>query len=270
MSENHVVGTKKGNIYEIVLNRPEKRNAITFEMITDLAAMVEELPLDPEIRAVILKGEGKVFSAGIDFSALGSLVGRFMGDQAAGGGLIRADISKFQGLLNRLEAIEVPIVCAMHGTAVGLGVEIALACDIRLMSDDCLWGMPEIRLGLIADLGGTARLSRIVGQARAMEILMTNRRYTAAQALNWGFVNYTYPDLESLYAGAEELAADIAKNAPLAVGAEKRVIKMGDSVDLMTQLAMEVDLQSILLRSEDFKEGIQSMMEKRDPNWKRR
>ena len=206
----------------------------------------------------------------VDFNSLGSLVGRFMTDTAAGGAPIRADISKFQHFLNRLGTVEIPIICAMHGGVFGMAVELALACDFRLMSTDCIWGLPEAKFGLIADLGGTARLSRIIGPSRAMEVLMTARRYTAAQALDWGLAAHVYSTREKLYEEADNLAMDIIKMAPLAVGAFKKVINKGDGVDLMTHLDMEVDMQSILLRTADFQEGITALMEKRAPVWQKK
>ena len=269
MSEQALIGEKKGGIYYLTFNRPEKRNAITFEMLIEISETVEKLVYDPEVRAVIIKGEGPVFSAGADFNSLAGLLGRFMQDSAAGGASIRADINKYQQYLTRLETIEIPIICAMHGTALGMSLELALACDFRLMSDDCRWGMYELKFGVIADLGGTSRLPRVVGSPRAMEILMTGREYTAAQALDWGLVSYLYPE-KDLVAEAERLALDLTRMAPLAVGATKRIIRRGESVDLMTQLDMESNLQSILLRSDDFQEGITALMEGRDPEWKRK
>ncbi|MBU2550247.1 MAG: enoyl-CoA hydratase/isomerase family protein [Proteobacteria bacterium] len=182
---------------------------------------------------------------------------------------IRADIHKYQYYLNRLEVIELPIIVALHNRVLGMAVELVLACDIRLMSDDCQWGMYELRFGTIPDLGGTARLAKIVGQSRAMEILMTGRTYSAGQALEWGLVNHVYPAAD-LFDEAERMARDIAKMAPLAVGAVKKVVKKGEGLDLMTHLDMEVNLQSILLRSEDFTEGVTAMMEGREPDWKRK
>jgi enoyl-CoA hydratase/carnithine racemase len=269
MTEQMILGEKKGNIFYLTFNRPDKRNAISFEMVEQIAMMIENLITDPEVRVIIIKGEGKVFSAGVDFTSLGALVGRFMPDSAAGGASIRADIYRVQQQINRLESIEIPIICAIHSKIYGMAVEFTLACDIRLMSDDCLWGMQELKFGIIPDLGGTARLSRIIGQARAMEVLMTGRMYSAREALDWGLVNHIYP-ADRLLIEAENLAKDIIKMGPLAVGAAKKVIKRGDGVDLMTHLDMEVNLQSILLRTDDFKEGVQAMMEKRDANWKRK
>ena len=124
-------------------------------------------------------------------------------------------------------------------------------------------------MGVIADVGGTSRLSRLLGPSRAMEILMTGRDYSAQQALDWGLINYYY-SIENLIGEAEKMAQDITLTAPLAVGAVKKIIKRGDGVDLMTQQDMEANHNSILLRTEDFQEGITAMMEKRMAKWKKR
>jgi enoyl-CoA hydratase/carnithine racemase len=265
----YLSGEKKDHIYTICINRPEKRNAMPFDMLADICMMVENQITDPQVRVILVRGEGSVFSAGVDFDSLATLVGRFRGETAAGGAPIRAEIHKYQQYLNRLEAIELPIICAIHGGIFGMALEFALACDIRLMSEDCRWGLPELQFGIIADLGGTSRLARALGASRAMEVLMTSRRYTAGEALQWGLVNHVYPE-EVLFDRAEQLADDIAKTAPIAVGAVKRIIKQGEGVDLMTQLDMEVNLQSVLLRSDDFEEGIKALLEKRSPDWRRK
>jgi len=269
MTDNNLIGEKKGSIYTISLNRPAKRNAITVEMLTGICAMAESQAGDPDIRAIILKGEGRIFSAGVDFNSLGAEVGARLGEAGAGGAPLRALIYRFQQYFNRLEAVEIPIICAMHGRALGLGIELALACDIRLMSVDCIWSMPELKMGVIADVGGTSRLSRLLGPSRAMEILMTGRDYSAQQALNWGLVNYYYA-AEDLIGEAEKLAQGIAATAPLAAGAVKKIIKRGDGVDLMTQQDMEANHNSILLQTEDFQEGITAMMEKRPAKWRKK
>jgi enoyl-CoA hydratase/carnithine racemase len=269
MSDGDLIGQKKDHIYTITLNRPDKRNAINKEILMGICEQAEGQVADPEIRAIIIKGEGKVFSAGVDFNSLGAEVGPFLGEAGAGGASLRALIYQHQQYLNRLEAVEIPIICAMHGRVLGLGVELALACDIRLMSTDCIWAMPEAKMGLIADLGGTTRLSRLLGPSRAMEVLMTANEYSAQQALDWGLISYLHPP-QDLLTAAEKIARDISAGAPLAVGAFKKIIVRGDGVDLMTQLDMEVNLQSMLLRTEDFQEGIQALIEKRKAEWKRK
>ena len=269
MSDEYLIGEKKQNIYTISLNRPAKRNAINVEMLTGLCEMAEQQATDPEVRAIILKGEGKIFSAGVDFNSLGAEVGACLGEGGAGGTGLRALIYRFQQYLNRLEAVEVPIICAIHGRALGLAVELALACDIRLMSEDCIWSMPELKMGVIVDVGGTSRLSRLLGPSRAMEILMTGRDYSAQQALDWGLINYHHA-AQDLIGEAEKMAQDIALTAPLAAGAVKKIIKRGDGVDLMTQQDMEANHNSILLQTEDFQEGVTAMMEKRPAKWKKK
>jgi 3-hydroxypropionyl-coenzyme A dehydratase len=269
MPDDYLTAEKKDGIYIITLNRPDKRNAINKEILMGICEQAEGQVADPEIRAIIIRGEGKVFSAGVDFNSLGAEVGPFLGDVGAGGASLRALIYQYQQYLNRLEAVEIPIICAMHGRVLGLGVELALACDIRLMSADCVWAMPEVKMGLIADLGGTTRLARLLGPSRAMEVLMTANEYSAQQALDWGLISYLHP-LQDLLAAAEKMARDITAAAPLAVGAFKKIIKRGEGVDLTTQLDMEVNLQSILLRTEDFQEGVQALIEKRPAKWKRK
>jgi enoyl-CoA hydratase/carnithine racemase len=269
MSESYLTGEKNGSIYTISFNRPAKRNAITVEMLTGICELAESQAGDPDIRAIILKGAGEMFSAGVDFNSLGAEVGACLGEAGAGGASLRALTYRFQQYFNRLEAVEIPIICAMHGRALGLGIELALACDIRLMSEDCIWALPELKLGVIADVGGTSRLARLMGPSRAMEIFLTARDYTAQQALDWGLVNYIYP-AKDLLAEAEKMVGDMAATAPLAGGAVKKIIKRGDGVDLMTQQDMEANHNSILLRTEDFQEGLTAMMEKRAANWKKK
>ena len=268
MTETNLIGKKNGSIYTISLNRPAKRNAINVEMFTGICELAENQAGDPEIRAIILKGEGEMFSAGVDFNSLGAEVGACLGE-GGGGASLRALTYRFQQYFNRIEAVEIPIICVMHGRALGLGIELALACDIRLMSDDCIWALPELKLGVIADVGGTSRLARLLGPSRAMEIFLTAREYSAQQALDWGLVNYIYP-ARDLLEEAEKMIGDMAATAPLAGGAVKKIIKRGDGVDLMTQQDMEANYNSILLRTEDFQEGLAAMMEKRNANWKKR
>ncbi len=152
--KDYVLGEKKGAIFHLTLNRPDQRNAITFEMIEAMAGMVEDLVTDPEVRVIILKGEGKVFSAGVDFPPLPPSSGVSWPILRPGGRPSGPTFSRYQHYINRLEAIEIPIICAMQHRVLGLGLELTLACDIRLMSEDCLWSMPELKFGVIPDLGG--------------------------------------------------------------------------------------------------------------------
>lgn len=265
--EKHFIKTEhKDTIFYITLNRPEKRNAVTFDMVGTLAEAVDEAMNAPGIRGIILSGAGKLFSAGLDFTAAASL---FQSSQEEGAFItnFRSLIKKAQHALNMLEEIEIPVIAAVNRLAVGLGLEIALACDLRIVSEDCELGLPEAKLGLVADVGGTTRLCRAVGSARAKELIFTGRNVTAQEALQMGLVNKIVP-ADKLIAEAEALIAQISKSAPLAVGLTKRIINKGDSIDKMTQMELEVWSQSLLIQTEDFMEGAMSFMQRREPKFK--
>lgn len=266
MEKNFIKTEHKNTIFYITLNRPEKRNAVTFDMVGSLAEAVDEAMNAPGIRGIILSGAGKLFSAGLDFSAAASL---FQSSQEKGAFItnFRSLIKKAQHALNALEEIEIPVIAAVNRLAVGLGLEIALACDLRIVSEDCELGLPEAKLGLVADVGGTTRLCRAVGSARAKELIFTGRNVTAQEALSIGLVNKVVP-ADKLIAEAEDLIARISKSAPLAVGLTKRIINKGDSIDKMTQMELEVWSQSLLIQTEDFMEGAMSFMERREPKFK--
>ncbi len=258
-----------GEIAYIALNRPEKRNAISDEVLQALPKALAEVDR-PEVRAVIIYGEGAVFSAGIDFTSLASDTGAQSG---AGGG---PDLTRFrrfvhasQASLDALERIEKPVIGALHGYVGGLGLELALACDARIAALGTKLGMPETRIGLVPDVGGTMRLTRTVGYARAKELIMTARMIDAVEAERIGLVNRVVA-LGTQIAAAEELAREIARNAPLAVGLAKRIIDIGQSVDKSTFMDLESLAQSSLFQTEDFREGAAALVQRRDPKFKGR
>ena len=252
---------QRDDIWEIVLNRPEKRNAINLEMMRGLDTAVQTANRTPDIRAVVIRGEGKAFSAGIDVSAFLALAQEF-GPHWQSRTLSITEM--FQAVLTRLERLAVPTIALLHGHCLGLALELALACDFRIAAAGTKLGLPETRLGLIPDVGGTTRLVRLVGPSRAKELIFTGRQMDAATAVTWGIVNDVVP-AEELTTKAEALIAEIRQAAPLAVGLAKRVIDGLDDVD--RGLMLEAWAQAQLFRSEDFMEGIQSFMLKRPPQW---
>lgn len=265
---NNLVTTHlEAPLYFVTLNRPEKRNAITLEMLDEIAEAVRKSDEYPQVRAIIVQGEGPVFSAGIDVMALA-------GAKAAAGDQnparwARRMAEKMQHAVNGIEATELPIIGALHGQVLGLGLELALAFDLRVAAESCQFRMPEVGLGIVADVGGTTRLSRTVGPSRAKDMLMTGRTVDAQEALAWGLVNRVVPD-DDLHAATVRLAQEIAANAPLAVGLFKRIIDQGDGVDKGTQMALERWAQSQLLTSEDVGEALTAFLQKRKPNFKGR
>ena len=257
-----VLTRQREAVLEIVLNRPEKRNAINGELYRQFDAAVTQANRTPDLRAIIIRGEGKVFSAGIDVTSFMSMAdeyGPFWQQR------MRRVTDDFQGVLTRLERIELPTIVLLHGYCLGLAMELALACDIRLAATGTQMGLPETRLGMIPDVGGTTRLTRLIGPARAKELIFTGRQIDASLAEQWGIVNYVV-EAEQLMGKAEALVAEICQAAPLAVGMAKRVIDGLSDVD--RGLMLEGWAQSQLFQSEDLMEGIQSFMMRKPPVFK--
>ena len=269
MAEEVVKVRVEGELAYIALNRPEKRNAVNQAMLRAIPEALDEVDR-PEVRAIIIYGEGQAFSAGIDFSSLANDTGAQAG---TGGGpdlpRFRRFVAESQASLNRLENIEKPVIGALHGFVGGLGLEIALACDARIAAAGSRLGMPEVRIGLVPDVGGTTRLTRTVGYARSKELIMTARMIEAEEAERIGLVNRAVAAGAHI-AAAEELAREIARNAPLAVGLAKRIIDRGHGLDKMTFQELEVLAQSSLLTTQDFREGAAALAQRRDPKFKGR
>ncbi len=257
-----VLTQQRDTIFEIILNRPDKRNAMNEALIGELDTAVQTANRTPGIRTVIIRGEGKSFSAGIDVSSLLGLAGKYGPHWQQ---RMRSITDDFQAAHTRLERLEIPTIALLHGHCLGLAMELALACDIRIAAEGTQMGLPETRLGIIPDVGGTTRLTRLVGPARAKELIFTGRHFDMAYAERWGIVNYVLP-ADQLMHKAEELAEEINQAAPLAVGMAKRVIDGLSDID--RGLMLEGWAQSQLMSSEDFLEGAQSFMMKRPPQFK--
>jgi enoyl-CoA hydratase len=264
MSEPQIESRVEGRLLHVVLNRPEKRNALTPDMLEAVAAAVRTADDDPRIRAVIVSGRGPIFSAGIDLKSLGEMQGAVVGQSI--GRWTRRFAERLQHALNVIEATEVPVIGALHGQVLGMGLELALAFDLRVATSDLALAIPEARLGLVADVGGTTRLARLVGPSRAKDLLMTARSIDAAEALQWGLVNRVVAPAE-LMVRTVELAEQIAANAPLAVGMAKLLVDQGDGLDKRTQMALERWAQSQLLGTADVQEAVLAFVQKRPANF---
>jgi len=255
----HISTRREDALLFVGLDRPEKRNALHRDLLHALVETITAAERDRDVRAVILHGEGPVFSAGVDFAMLDEDVHETPAS-------FRRLVGGMQAALSRLEALEKPVIAALHRYAAGLALELALACDLRVATAECELGLPEVRVGLVPDVGGTTRLVRTVGYARAKELIMTGRMIRAEEALAIGLVNQVVPAGEHL-AAAARLGREIAANAPLAVGLAKRLIDVGAGVDKQTFLDLEVLAQSLLLQSEDAREGARALAERRPPRF---
>lgn len=264
MAENWILSEQKGHIFEITLNRPEKRNAIQVQLLHDLADCVDEAQSLDGVRLIVLRGAGKAFSAGLDVNAMGGILDVFGSNWLEH---MHQVTRYWQSALNRVRESGIPTLVLIHGYCLGLGLEISLACDFRYVVDDATLSLEETRLGIIPDVGGTTRLTQLVGVSRAKELILTGRRIDAATAEKWGLVNKVMP-VDQLEAAAVALADEIAGCAPLAVSAAKRIIH--GIVDEGIGLQLERIEQAPLFKTEDMQEGMQAVMERRSPQWKRR
>jgi enoyl-CoA hydratase/carnithine racemase len=257
-----ITTVQRGAIFEIVLNRADKRNAINSEMYRQLDGVIRTAEQAEGIRVVLVRGEGKVFSAGIDVTSFLELPQQYGADWMEKSWLITRE---FQAVLNRLENLAVPTIALLHGYCLGLAMELSLACDIRIAAEGTKLGLPETRLGIIPDVGGTTRLTRLIGPGRAKEVIFTGGQMDAQQAADWGIVNHLVP-ADMLLAKGEAVAAEILQAAPLAVRMAKRVINgLGDPEKGLT---LEGWAQSQLFKTEDFMEAVQSFLMKRPPEFK--
>jgi enoyl-CoA hydratase/carnithine racemase len=260
---NALVKTQqRGNIFEIILNRPEKRNAITWLMMMELDAAISQVEKAVGIRALIIRGEGSGFSAGIDVTSFAESSAHFGDDWRDN---LFPLTAAYQNVTNKIAACSLPTIALLHGYCLGLGFEIALACDFRIAAVGTKIGLPETRLGIIPDVGGTTRLTRLGGVARAKEYIMTGKNFDLNDAERWGILNAVVPP-EELVTKGESLVAEIVHAAPLAVSFAKRVIDGMSDVERGLQL--EGWAQSQLIRSQDFEVGIESMLTKQPPQWK--
>jgi len=263
MSEQILV-ERSGQAAVVVLNRVEKRNAITRSMLTEVGAAVSEAGRQPGVRAVLLRGNGPGFSAGIDLNAFAEL------DASLGPGWrsrMQEVTETFQASLNAVAACAVPTIALLHGFTLGLGLELALACDLRLAAAGTQLALPETRLGIIPDVGGTTRLTALVGPGRAKELIFTGRAVDAATAEHWGLVNEVAP-AEALLERGLALAAEIGRSAPLAVSAAKRVIRQLSEQE--QGLRLEAWAQSLLVQTDDFAAGLRGAATKTATDWQGR
>ena len=244
----------------VTFNRPDKRNALNVELLLELQEVLENTSADPKVRTVILAGEGKGFSAGIDLMSLAA----FANINAA---TFRHMVRRMQALANLIASMEKPVVAVLHSFCFGMASELAVACDVRIAEAGTNISMAEVRLGLIPDVGGCTRTVRIIGLPRAKELVMTGKTISAETALGWGLVNEVVEQGQGL-AAALRWHEQFRQGAPLAVGLAKILMDRAYDIDDSSSMTLEIVAQTTLLQTEDVKEGVMAKFEKRAPNWK--
>ncbi|MBA2506944.1 MAG: enoyl-CoA hydratase/isomerase family protein [Thermoleophilaceae bacterium] len=244
----------RGAVRHVVMNRPEKRNALNDELVAGLGKAFEEAAADDSVRVVVLRGEGAMFSSGMDLAGL-----RELSENPAS---LRAFRRPLLLIYNLLEEMTKPTIAQIHGACLGGAMELALAADMRVMAEGSMAGIMEVRIGLIPDLGGCSRLPAVVGVGRAKELIMTGRPMDAGEAHRIGFANRVGGD-----EAVETLCNELLSCAPQAVGLAKRVIDAAAKPALAATLEQEVTVQQQLAGSEDFAEGAAAFFDKRQPEF---
>jgi enoyl-CoA hydratase/carnithine racemase len=249
--------SRDGHVALLRLNRPEARNALSPEMMERIAAELERLDPDPEVRCVVIAGSDEVFAAGADIRAM---------SERSFAEALRHPAASFW---RRLAAVKTPLVAAVSGYALGGGCELALACDMIVASDSARFGQPEITLGIIPGGGGTQRLARVLGKQRAMEYVLTGRRFDADMALEFGLVNKVVKKNRWL-TEALELAQTIAERPPIAARLAKQAVIAAEETALSAGLESERRLYELAMATEDRVEGMRAFLEKREARFEGR
>ena len=261
MSYQEIIYEKETGLAIITFNRPQVRNALNYQAIDEALEATSDADADDTVRVLILTGAGdKAFVAGADIEELRARnTLTELGKRSA----------RRRVLANLLETMSKPTIAAINGFAVGTGLELAMACTIRIASDNARFGQPEINLGIMPGNGGSQRLPRLVGEGRAMEMILTGDLIDAQEAYRIGLVNRVVPQTE-LMPQVKELAAKLAAKPPLAIKLAKNAIHTGLNISLDEGIEYENKLFAILCGSEDKQEGVNAFLEKRRPNFQGR
>ncbi|GAA5532174.1 enoyl-CoA hydratase-related protein [Deinococcus aluminii] len=241
-----------GPLAVLTVTRPKALNALNSDTLSEIAQAVDLVIENPEVGALIVTGGGdRAFVAGADISELAELGDVYAGREAALAG---------QDVMHQISSLPIPVIAAVNGFALGGGLELALACDVRVASPQAKLGLPEVTLGLIPGFGGTQRLSRLIGAGRALDLMLTARQVGAEEALALGLVNYVADDPLTK---AREVAEQMVKNAPIALSLVKEAVRRGLDTTLEAGLEVEADLFGMAVATQDFREGTAAFLAKR-------
>ena len=248
---------QRESVAVLTINRPDKLNALSSTVHREGVEILDELKMDSAVRVVVIKGAGeKAFVAGADISEFADATP-----------VKQRDVMNSRSLFTVLDTFPKPIIAMINGFCLGGGNELAMACDIRTASDKSRFGQPEINLGIIPGGGGTQRLTRLIGESKAMELILTGDMIDAPTAYDYGLVNYIYSP-EELETKTMELANKIAEKSPIALQMSKEAVKFASRSNMDEGLRREIDLFAICFSTEDKREGVSAFLEKRKPVFK--
>ncbi len=258
MSYNTIIYEEQNGVATITINRPKSLNALNSEVLHELTPLLESIAQKEEIRVLIITGAGeKAFVAGADISELAelnALQGKYF-------------VKTGHECMGKLQDLQIPVIAAVNGFALGGGLELALACDFIYASENAKFGLPEITLGLIPGFGGTQRLARIVGKNIAKEMIFTGKPISAEEARNLGIVNKILAH-DDLMMETRKTAESISAKGRVSLNAAKEAVNRGVEVDLVTGCSIEIDAFGLCMASEDAREGTSAFLEKRKPDFK--
>lgn len=257
---------KQDHVAWVTMNRPDKRNTFTMEVFNSLIDLFPRLDGDLDVRVVVIKAEGKSFTAGLDLMEAGTLFEPNPGADARE--RAREMILRMQEGVNVIERCRHPVIAAAHSHCIGAGVDLLSACDIRLASKDAVFSIRETKIAIIADLGTLQRFPSIVGHGWARELALTGRDFSAEEALKMGFITHLCETREELYKKAGEIAREIADMPPLAVQGTKEVLTYSRDNGIKAGLQYVAQKNCAVLPCEDLMEAFQAFMEKRKPVFK--
>ncbi|GBC61509.1 enoyl-CoA hydratase [Desulfonema ishimotonii] len=258
---------KKPPVAWVWLNRPDKKNAMNPPAWKEAIPIFEDLDADPEIRVVIVAGKGDCFTAGIDLMGMIPALPEMLDNEQKGGVKWRLlpRIQALQETMTCIERCKKPVIAAIHGHCIGAGLDMATACDIRLCASDAVFSLKEAAVGFVADVGVLQRIPLIVGQGIARELAFTAKNFNAERAKEILLVSGVFESKETLFEGAEKMAAEIAENSPLAVQASKDVLNDGVGKSVTDGLRYVASVSTNIIPSADLMEAMTAFAEKRKP-----
>lgn len=257
VKEASFLAPEEENIGVITLNRPDALNALNLELLTELDSLLEEIKKDEKVRVVVITGAGRAFSVGADLIEAQKL------DEAG----VRNFVQTGQKIFDKIENFEKPVIASINGFALGGGLELALACDVRIASDQARIGSPEVAVGLIPAWGGTVRLPKIIGRGRAAELILTGGQIDAKEAERIGILNKTIPT-DELSSTVTWTAGTIATKAPVAVREAKKIVANAIEISMQEGNKMMEKACIACFKTEDLQEGVKAVFEKRAPKFK--
>ncbi len=259
---------RRGQVALLWLDRPEKLNAMAQDFWIDLPATMEALGADPEVRVVVIAGQGRAFTVGLDLMAFGPALANpaaaaSVSDRMA----LYRQIKQMQHTFTAVAECPKPVIAAIHGYCIGGGVDLITACDIRLCSTDAVFSVRETKLAMVADVGTTQRLPKIIDPGAVAELVYTGRDFTADEAREIGLVRRVLPDQDAVLEDALGLAEEIAANSPLAVQGAKAILRNADGRTVEEQLDYMALWNAAFITSNDFAEAAQAFLEQRPPDF---